>query len=87
MKSEVSVRKLVEKGGANGAGLRPCSRCALRNRRWKALEWAAESGSLGTYMVGDTGTLLPAGHPPRTGTLRHRRGAGSLREAVSAAFP
>lgn len=67
MKSEVSVRKLVEKGGANGAGLRPCSGCALRNRRWKAPEWAAESGFSGTYVVGGTGASLPAGRPPSHG--------------------
>lgn len=62
MKSEVSVRKLVEKGGANGAGLRPCSGRALRNRRWKAPEWAAESGSPGTDVVGGTGAAMPPSH-------------------------
>lgn len=49
MKAEGSVRKLVEKGGANSTGLRP----APRNRGWKAPEWAAESGSAG----GDTGDI------------------------------
>lgn len=52
MKSEVSVRKLVEKGGANGAGLPPCSGRALRKRHWKAPEWATESGSPGTSVGG-----------------------------------
>lgn len=44
MKSGISVRKLVEKGGANG--LRPCWG-ARGKPRWKTPEWAAGSGSGG----------------------------------------